>query len=137
MSETTGTRVARCACGGLTATAAGAPAGTHLCSCQECQRRSGSAFSYAGVYPESAVTIAGRSTSFRQTRDSGRWVELTFCPTCGVTLYWRVEAFPGMIGISAGCFADPDYPAPRRLFWAAKRHRWLEPPTGVKVFDAQ
>jgi len=137
VTTTTRTRIARCACGGLTATAGGEPAATHLCACHECQRRSGSAFSYAGVYPEDAVTVAGPSTRFRQTRDSGRWVELAFCPTCGVTVFWRVEAFPGMIGIQAGCFADADFPAPKRLFWASQRHRWLEPPAGMKVFEAQ
>ena len=40
-------RAARCACGNLTVTARGEPVEVYLCSCTDCQRGSGSAFSYA------------------------------------------------------------------------------------------
>lgn len=137
MTSTERTRTARCACGGLTAEATGEPTGAYLCSCHECQRRSGSAFSYAGTWPERAVTISGERKSFRQTRESGRWNEMVFCPACGVTVYWRVEALPGTIGIPAGCFADADFPPPQRLYWAAQRPHWLSPPAGVEVIETQ
>ena len=52
-------RAARCACGNLMVTARGEPLEVYLCSCTDCQRGSGSAFSYAAIFPESAVSIAG------------------------------------------------------------------------------
>ena len=120
-----GERTASCCCGNLTVTARGEPAHVYACSCRECQRGSGSAFSYAAIYPEQAVTVVGKPTLFRQRADSGRLTESSFCPVCGVTVSFRAEAMPGMIGIAAGCFADPDFPKPERLFWASRRHHWL------------
>jgi hypothetical protein len=120
-----GERTAKCSCGSLTAIARGEPAHVYACSCVECQRGTGSAFSYAAIYPERAVTVAGGATLFRRRGDFGRLIESWFCPACGVTVYFRAESMPGMIGVAAGCFADPDFAKPERLFWASRRHRWL------------
>ena len=132
-----GERTATCCCGGLTATARGEPAHVYACSCLECQRGSGSAFSYAAIYPEEAVTVEGAPTLFRSRGDSGRLTESSFCPVCGVTVFFRAEAMPGMIGIAAGCFADPDFAKPERLFWASRRHRWLDLGEDIPLLETQ
>jgi hypothetical protein len=44
----------------------------YLCSYTACQRRTGSAFSYPALFPESAVAIAGDKREYRQHGDSGR-----------------------------------------------------------------
>ena len=130
-------RIATCCCGGLTATARGEPAHIYACSCLACQRGSGSAFSYAAIYPEPAVTVAGERTLYRQSGDSGRLTEASFCPVCGVTVCFRAEAMPGMIGIAAGCFADPDLPKPERLYWASRRHHWLDLGEDIPLLETQ
>jgi hypothetical protein len=56
---------------------------------------------------------------------------------CGVTVYFRAEAAPGMVGIPAGCFADPDFPKPKLLVWASRRHHWLELPEDITLLDTQ
>ena len=119
-------QIAKCLCGSLTATARGEPDEIYACSCADCQRKSGSAFSYAAIYPESKVTIAGAHRDWRRYGDSGRFVELSFCPICGVNVFFRAEGLPGMVGIAAGCFADPKFAGPARLFWASRRHGWLD-----------
>jgi hypothetical protein len=102
-------RIARCSCGALTASARGEPSGVYLCACRACQIKSGSAFSYAAVYAAEAVTLDGGHHAFRHTGDSARSIENHFCPTCGVAVFFYSEGFPGAIGIAAGCFADnPD-----------------------------
>jgi hypothetical protein len=121
----------------LTATARGEPVHVYACSCLECQRGSGSAFSYGAIYPQEAVTVAGNSTLYSRRSDAGRRIESWFCPVCGVTVYFRAEAMPGMVGIAAGCFADPDFPKPKLLFWASRRHRWLELPEDITLLDTQ
>jgi len=130
-------RTARCACGGLTATVQGEPADVYACSCLACQRKSGSAFSYAAMYPEAAVTMDGAHTLWRHGSDSGRWIETSFCPTCGGTVIFRFEAIPGIVGIPVGAFADPDFPPPQRLYWASRRHHWLPLPHGAAVLETQ
>jgi hypothetical protein len=55
----TGERIAKCSCGNLTVTARGEPLDVYLCNCTACQRGTGTAFSYAAIFPESAVSSAG------------------------------------------------------------------------------
>ena len=95
-------RVARCACGNLTVTARGEPSYVHLCSCTDCQRSSGSAFSYSAFFPESAVSIVGEKRTYRQRADSGRFIDSFFCPNCGTSVLFRAEGLPGTLGVPVG-----------------------------------
>jgi hypothetical protein len=131
------TRTARCGCGNLTVKTRGEPSDVYACSCLKCQRQSGGAFTYSAVFPEAALAIAGERRSWRHRADSGRWIETEFCPTCGVTICFRVEAWPGLMGIAVGCFADPHFAQPTTLFWAARRHRWLALPDSIAVMQTQ
>jgi hypothetical protein len=134
---TTASRTAQCGCGGLTATVRGEPVDVYGCSCLACQRKSGSAFSYAALFPEATVTVTGPRTLWRHRGDSGRWIETMFCPTCGVTIAFTCEAAPGLVGMPVGGFADPDFAGPRRFFWGSRRHRWLPLPAGIEALDTQ
>ena len=96
-------KTAACACGGITITVAAAPQMVHACSCLDCLRRSGSAFSYTAFFPEAAVTIGGEPTRWRDTSSkAGRWSETNFCPTCGVAAFTRLEALPLRMARRAG-----------------------------------
>jgi hypothetical protein len=111
----------------LTVTARGEPVEVYLCSCTDCQRGSGSAFSYAAIFPESAVSTAGESRQYRQQGDSGRFVDSFFCLTCGTSVLFRAEGLPGTLGVR---FADPSFARPSKL-WASRRHHWLELPPSM------
>jgi hypothetical protein len=130
-------RIARCACGGLTVTARGEPLEVYLCSCKDCQRGTGSAFSYAAIFPEPAVSITGEQRTYRQRGDSGRFVESSFCPNCGTAVLFRAEGLPGTFGVPVGCFADPTFARPSKLFWASRRHHWLDLPKDINLIDRQ
>jgi hypothetical protein len=130
-------RTGRCCCGSLTITARGEPVDVYACSCADCQRGSGSAFSYAALFPETAVTIAGERREYRHFGDSGRFVDTYFCPICGTAVLFRAEGLPGTLGVPVGCFADPHFARPTKLFWASRRHRWLDLPEGIPLIDTQ
>jgi hypothetical protein len=130
-------RTARCGCGALTATTTGDPLAVYGCSCLDCQRKSGSAFSYAALFRSDAVTIAGEHKTWRRNGDSGRWIDSLFCPTCGISVGFRSEGMPGLTGIPVGTFSDPDFLPPGRLYWASRRHHWLALPTGLTLLDTQ
>ncbi len=136
-NESTSKRTARCGCGQLTATARGEPTVVYACSCSNCQRQSGGGFTYSAFYPVAAVAVTGARTLWRHQGASGRWTETEFCPTCGVTLCFRTEAYPGIVGIAVGGFADPDFAPPERLYWASRRHRWLSFPEAIELVDTQ
>ena len=119
-------RIAACACGNLTVAVRGEPVEIYACSCTSCQRRSGSAFTYAALYLETVVTIAGDHKTWPQPSEAGRLVDGSFCPTCGVSVFFRGEGLPGLVGVRVGCFADPGFAKPSRLYWASRKHRWLD-----------
>jgi hypothetical protein len=133
LSERTG----HCYCGQLAVTARGEPVDVYACSCTDCQRGSGSAFSYAALYPEAAVTIAGARREYRHHGDSGRFFDSYFCPTCGSGVLFRAEGLPGMLGVAVGCFANPNFAKPTKLFWASRRHHWLDLAKGIALIDTQ
>lgn len=139
MTEQKGTsdRTASCGCGNLTVTALGEPLQVYACSCLNCQRESGGAFTYSAVYPEAAVSIAGERRAWRRHGESKRWIETEFCPTCGTTVLCRIEAWPEVIAISVGCFADPNFAEPETLYWASRQHRWLAFPEGTQTMTSQ
>jgi hypothetical protein len=129
-------RTAACACGALKVTASGAPTWVHACSCTECQKRSGSAFSYSAFFPESAASIEGAYRSWRRASPGG-WQEVSFCPTCGTSLFFRLDVLPNILAISVGCFTDPAFEGPAKLYWSSRRHRWLSLPQEIEMIDAQ
>ena len=130
-------KTAACMCGALTVSVAAPPQRIHACACLDCQRRSGSAFSYTAFFPDSAVSITGEFRSWRRVADSGRWHEAHFCPSCGCTVFIRMKAMPGIVAVPAGCFAEPEFEKPRKLYWSARRHHWLAAPPGVEPVETQ
>jgi len=130
-------REATCACGALRVTTTGRPEIVNACSCFDCQRRTGSAFSYGAFFPGAAVKIEGTARSWRHARASGRSYEAFFCPECGVTVYSRLEALPGLTCVVVGCFADPTFEPPQGFYWTSRRHHWLAPPEGIPSHETQ
>jgi hypothetical protein len=118
------TRIARCCCGALRAEATGEPSRLTVCHCIECQRRTGSAFGVGAYFPKDQVRTEGPSKIYVRGSDSGRKVELHFCPDCGTSVFWYTEFLPDYVGIGFGTFADP-LPWPTASVWEATRHPWV------------
>jgi hypothetical protein len=124
-------RTARCSCGSLSVTVEGDPAFHGLCSCFECQKESGSAFSYSGYWPKSALRkIEGESRAWRRGSEAGRWIEKHFCPECGSAVFWYAEFAPDMVNVAIGNLCDPSFPPPTYAVWNENKHPWVVvPPT--------
>lgn len=118
-------RHASCRCGNLRATATGEPVRISVCHCLECQQRTGSAFSAQARWPEEDVAITGEATRWSYTGESGGTGIFSFCPTCGATIAYTIDAMPGLVAIPLGAFADPGFPTPRLSVWEQRRHPWV------------
>jgi hypothetical protein len=119
-------RTAACSCRRVQLVLAGEPRRVYACSCIECQRCTGSAFAYRAIYADSAVLeTTGTTRSWRRAGSSGQWLEQTFCTECGSIVFMRAEGLTGALSVSAGCLEDPDFPAPQKLHWSNRKHRWL------------
>lgn len=118
--------MARCSCGGLTATVDAYSPVVSACHCIACQRRSGSPFGTAAYFPVEAVTITGEWREWTRPTASGSTATTSFCPTCGSTIALALARRPEIIGIPVGTFADPAYPPPIRSVFEEKKHDWVE-----------
>lgn len=112
-------------CGKLQAACTGEPVRISLCHCLDCKRRTGAAFSWNMTYKREQVETRGEAVVFERTSDEGRGGRHSFCRTCGATVWYEIEARPGMISIPAGGFADPDLPAPTIEVYTERRCPWV------------
>jgi hypothetical protein len=71
---------------------------------------------------------------------SGRWLEVYFCPRCGTNLGLTLELVPGVRTVAAGTFDDPDWLDEGKLrelhVFTRSRRRWGEPSPLAEVHDA-
>ena len=126
-------RHAACSCGQLNLTCEGEPVRISMCHCLACQRRTGGVLSNQAWFQRGQIAIAGTSTRFVRSSDSGRSVTFRFCPVCGSTVYWEAELFADWIAVAVGAFADPTFPAPTSSGFERRRHRWLEINSHVRI----
>ena len=131
------TRVAHCCCGSLRAVATGEPAFVAACRCVECQRRTGSPFGVSTYFPKEQVRLEGPNKVYVRDSDSGRKIELHFCPNCGSSMFWYAEFVPHLIGIAFGAFADRSMPWPTLSVWETTRHPWVTFDHELITLDAQ
>jgi hypothetical protein len=66
------TRIATCACGQLQVTCEGEPQRIGVCSCIQCQKRSGSAFSVNSFFRREQVKVGGEAKKFTRHSDAGQ-----------------------------------------------------------------
>ncbi len=140
-------RVATCACQRLSVSTTGEPTAVMACHCDHCLRRTGSAYPLAAWFDRDQVlAIEGDSTVFNgevvngDRGDFGIATDYHFCPTCGSTVYWTFAdvpetAFPTefvarmnhTVVVAAGCFVDPEFPAPAMHSHVELQPTWLTP----------
>ncbi|MEC7760701.1 MAG: GFA family protein [Pseudomonadota bacterium] len=99
-----------CACGAVRYETTGQPVKTGLCHCRYCQLRTGSAFGVSVYFPADAVReISGDLRDYTFHTESGRSFTTRFCTTCGTSVFWSLEVFPGLVGVAGGTFDPPTY----------------------------
>ncbi len=98
---------AECACGRLSVEMTGEPERVPICGCRFCRKRTGAVYGAGAYFNVSQVNaINGDSTVYRRGSDSGRYIEGSFCPTFGTTLYWKAELWPELLAVAVRCFDD-------------------------------
>src|SRR5262245_11964076 len=117
-------RVATCCCGSLRLTSRGEPVRISMCHCIACQRRTGAPFGAQSRFLRGQVEIEGESQRYVRQADSGNAVTYHFCPRCGSTVYWRLDAFPDLVAVALGAYGDPSFSPPTVSVWERTRHEW-------------
>ena len=127
------TRTARCCCEACEIVVEGEPALNAICHCDNCKRRTGSAFGWSAYFPDDMVRVRGELRRYEvRTVPAERF----FCAACGTTLYWKTVGFMvGHTGVAGGCFTQTPLPEPnitasndKRCAWVGLPKSWLAAP---------
>jgi hypothetical protein len=128
-----------CVCNAVRYRTHGDPARVTVCHCSWCQRRTGSAFGVGAVFERGKHELtASLPKTYRHTSDeSGRWLDLHFCPNCGTNIGFTLEWVPGVFAVDSGTFDDPSWIDPARhdfrYIYMSSARCWSRPPDGASA----
>lgn len=128
-------RNASCSCGQLSVVTEGEPVRISVCHCLACQRRTGSVFGAQARFPDENVRISGEAKHWSRIGDGGTRIHFSFCPECGSTVFYRLEAVPGFTAVALGAFADPAFPPPTVSVYDVRRHPWVTLDASIEHLD--
>ncbi|TRX56598.1 GFA family protein [Thalassomonas sp. M1454] len=122
--------VAQCQCGQLQIVCANNYLMHGQCSCEDCQRRTGTPTSFHLYYKAKDVEIKGEFKTFTRKAEEGREIEFIFCPECGGSLAfdipWADDVYgEKMTGIPLGNFTNPKIAAPDVSVWNCYLPTWF------------
>jgi len=128
--ETQKQHVAECCCGKFSLLLKGNPNLHGVCHCQDCKKRTGSAFGVSVYFPtESLIQVKGANNCYTFVhKEQNHLQKRYFCQECGSTLYWTISDRPEIVGIAGGNIVDNTLPEPFYSVSDSQRCGWLELP---------
>jgi len=121
------TRTATCCCGSASITVQDDPILNGICHCNDCKRRTGSAFGWSAYYPDERVRErTGEWATYAPTAQPG---QIRYaCKTCSTVMWWTTPGLPDAIGTPAGIFLDPPLPEPEGTYQHSDHVPWFAVP---------
>lgn len=118
---------AKCCCEACSVVITGAPVINGVCHCDNCKRRTGSAFVWFCFFQNQDVMPAEGPFVLYALPNAGNQ-QRRFCAVCGTTLLWTNDYFKNFTGIAGGCISEPAPPPPDLTVSNANRCAWLSLP---------
>jgi hypothetical protein len=116
---------ARCACGGVTVAVHGRALSMLMCSCEDCQKATGSGHSAFALFQADDVRVTGETRSFERPSNAGARFTRWFCPRCGTPLCGRSSRAAAITVVPVGLFGrNADWFRPGQLIFARSHHDW-------------
>jgi hypothetical protein len=116
---------ATCACGAVSLVVKGTVYSMFLCSCEDCQKASGTGHSAVFMVDPSALTVTGETRGYDVVADSGATFTRYFCPVCGTRLHCRSSRTERSVMLPAGLFGeDTDWFVPNQLIFSRTHRDW-------------
>jgi len=122
---------AKCHCGSVEISCEGEPKFIVMCHCEDCQRRTSSAFNLGAWFAKASVKISGKTKTYSRVEHDGIETTYHFCPNCGTSMYWGMPQNIEVIAVAVGAFADPDFPRPTVSFYERQRQSWVNVPENI------
>jgi hypothetical protein len=121
-----------CVCGGVRYSLTAAPRLAFACHCHDCQKRSGSAYSFPVIVRSADLAVSGAVEIERLATRSGRQIEHTLCPRCRCRVFSRAVATPDHASLRAGTLDDASWVVPIVQVWVESALPWAVIP-GVRI----
>lgn len=133
MSELQGS----CQCGNVTYRVISAPLMTYACHCQECQKRTGSAFSMGTVCLADSFNLSGELTSWTRTSDDGNRNTRYSCANCTNIIYGASTNAPEAIRLQPGTLDNCGTIIPDVHIWTKRALPWVAIPSDSISYPTQ
>jgi hypothetical protein len=115
----------RCECGAIVLHAHGRVVSMFQCSCENCQRATGTGHSSAVLLHAEALRVVGATKAFSRPAESGATFTRHFCPECGTTVLAQSSRAPALRIVPVGVFAGDDtWFKPNQLIFARSHQIW-------------
>ena len=116
---------ATCACDAVTIAVKGTVYSMLLCSCEDCQKASGTGHSAIFITDPASLAVTGETRGFDVTAHSGATFTRYFCPTCGTRLYGRSSRAERSVMLPVGLFGkDTAWFKPSQLIFSRSHRDW-------------
>jgi hypothetical protein len=114
-----------CLCGAVAYEYSGAVGPAGYCHCEDCRRRSGSAFGISVRLDATALNVVrGQVKRFTKRSDSGTEITRSFCPECGSALFTTTPKHSSHVYVQAGSLDDPSVVRPAHQSWTSSGVPW-------------
>ena len=126
-----------CQCGAVRFRTHRQPLRVIACHCKTCKQRTGADYGVGVYFDEGSVEFTKGATRVFEfhSDESGRWVRAEFCQRCGSTISWTIEMRPGVRGLAAGSYDDPNWFNVEAHIWTSSARRDVAYPQNVKVYE--
>ncbi len=115
----------RCGCGSVSVSVSGRVYAMLLCSCEDCQKATGTGHAAVAFANANNVTVDGPVKAFARTANSGATFTRHFCPECGTPLFGKSSRAPRFTMLPVGLFGkDTDWFVPSQMIFARSHREW-------------
>jgi hypothetical protein len=127
-----------CYCGAVRYRLSARPLGVYRCHCKDCQRFSGAAWQMSMMIRRNTLeVIAGTTSAYDKTADSGRVARMHACPTCGTKLFNEPLSAPDLLVLKPGTLDDSSWAVPAGNIWVESALPWVALEPDLPSFPGQ
>jgi hypothetical protein len=95
-----------------------------VCHCHACQHLTGGVAWPFIVIPQESLIVEGDTKEFVRMAASGKPAHISFCGTCGSTLFGRPEIWPHIRIVGASSLDDKSHFSPNMHVWTEDAPEW-------------
>ena len=114
-----------CLCGQVRYEFSGDPLAVIICHCINCQKQSGSTFSFNIIGQSDQISLQGNVSTYVDENDSGDPVNRNFCGNCGSPIYSEILTQGSLIALKIGTLDDTRDLEPQSQVWCISKQNWL------------